>query len=116
MIFYYFNILDDQQKLIELGNIIGKSIGKMHYTDVVHGDLTTSNMMIVENESEIHDIILIDFGLGMTRPVIEDKAVDLYVLERALISTHPGIEYLVIIIIFIFSSFYYSYFCFLFFY
>jgi hypothetical protein len=40
-------------------------------------------------------IHIIDFGLGMTRPVIEDKAVDLYVLERAFLSTHPGSEQLV---------------------
>lgn len=31
----------------------------------------------------------IDFGLGSQQPLVEDKAVDLYVLERAFLSTHP---------------------------
>lgn len=33
--------------------------------------------------------MLIDFGLAYTCTLAEDKAVDLYVLERALASTHP---------------------------
>lgn len=39
--------------------------------------------------------VLIDFGLSMISTMIDDKAVDLYVLERAFISTHPGSENLV---------------------
>ena len=39
--------------------------------------------------------MLIDFGLSMISTMIDDKAVDLYVLERAFISTHPGSENLV---------------------
>jgi tRNA A-37 threonylcarbamoyl transferase component Bud32 len=35
---------------------------------------------------------MIDFGLSYTSHLFEDKAVDLYVLERAFISTHPGSE------------------------
>lgn len=34
-------------------------------------------------------LYLIDFGLAYTKPNPEDKAVDLYVLERAFVSTHP---------------------------
>jgi Kae1-associated kinase Bud32 len=80
-----------------MAQLVGKTIGKVHAADIVHGDLTTSNLMVSPSVDggltpRVH---LIDFGLGMTRPAIEDKAVDLYVLERALISTHPGTEYLV---------------------
>lgn len=68
----------------------------MHDIDVVHGDLTTSNIMVRGDEiNGYSEVILIDFGLGQMQSVIEDKAVDLYVLERAFISTHPGSEYLV---------------------
>lgn len=109
----------------------------MHDADVVHGDLTTSNIMVrdsglcagggsMEIETDaalrgkiaqtgtdatgtsvipvLHDdtpistapnVVLIDFGLGMMQCVAEDKAVDLYVLERAFLSTHPGSEHLV---------------------
>ncbi len=35
---------------------------------------------------------MIDFGLSFVSGKIEDKAVDIYVLKRAFISTHPGSE------------------------
>ncbi len=38
---------------------------------------------------------MIDFGLSTVQTSIEDKAVDLYVFERAVMSTHPGTEALV---------------------
>ena len=37
----------------------------------------------------------IDFGLSCTSSLVEDKAVDLYVLERAFLSTHPESDSLV---------------------
>ena len=37
---------------------------------------------------------MIDFGLGYVDGAHEDKGVDLYVLERALTSTHPGTEFM----------------------
>mmetsp|Transcript_19782 Transcript_19782/g.24925 ORF Transcript_19782/g.24925 Transcript_19782/m.24925 type:complete len:84 (+) Transcript_19782:1-252(+) len=40
-------------------------------------------------------LVMLDFGLGALQPLPEDKAVDLYVLERAFISTHSGSEPLV---------------------
>jgi TP53 regulating kinase-like protein len=46
-----------------------------------------------ETKSDVLSVTLIDFGLGAqaaTNP--EDRAVDLYVLERAMASTHPGSE------------------------
>lgn len=60
-------------------------LGKfLHYSGVIHGDLTTSNMIYKDDQ-----IYLIDFGLSYVKTSIEDRAVDLYVLERAFISTHP---------------------------
>jgi TP53 regulating kinase and related kinases len=84
---------------IKIAKAIGAAIGKMHDAEVVHGDLTTSNIMISQNKdcdsSEMNQIVFIDFGLGNMKPIVEDKAVDLYVLERAFVSTHPDSEYLV---------------------
>lgn len=40
------------------------------------------------------EVYLIDFGLSFVSGKIEDKAVDIYVLKRAFISTHPGSEQL----------------------
>ena len=81
---------------------IGKAVGKLHSVGVIHGDLTTSNMMLrptstLETSDTQHghlsgDIILIDFGLATQAVQEEDRAVDLYVLERAFGSTHPKEE------------------------
>ena len=65
--------------------LIGIEIAKMHLADIIHGDLTTSNMMLRPNG----ELVLIDFGLSYVSTLVEDKAVDLYVLERAFASTHP---------------------------
>lgn len=64
----------------------------MHLSDTIHGDLTTSNMMVRRPPGHEPEVLLIDFGLAHVSNLIEDKAVDLYVLERALISTHPEPE------------------------
>jgi TP53 regulating kinase and related kinases len=78
-----------------LATTIGSNIAKMHISArLVHGDLTTSNMMLrgIANDGNLimQDIPLyfIDFGLCYTTTQLEDRAVDLYVLERAIQSTH----------------------------
>jgi TP53 regulating kinase-like protein len=68
-----------------LGSMIGKEVAMIHNQDCIHGDLTTSNMLY-RNE-----LVWIDFGLSYISTLAEDKAVDLYVLERAIQSTHPNI-------------------------
>ncbi|GAA6008014.1 hypothetical protein JCM10207_006999 [Rhodosporidiobolus poonsookiae] len=79
---------------------IGLELAKMHLADIIHGDLTTSNMMVRlfseerrraggGRENEVFEIVLIDFGLSTSSPMAEERAVDLYVLERAFSSTHP---------------------------
>ncbi|KAG3121689.1 hypothetical protein PI124_g995 [Phytophthora idaei] len=72
---------------------IGEAIAKMHDADIVHGDLTTSNMMLSSDDAT--DVTMIDFGLANSQPLPEDKAVDLYVMERAFASTHVNSELLV---------------------
>lgn len=88
---------EEQAKLMRL---IGKQLAIMHEADIIHGDLTTSNMMLrpaSKDSSGVvdldHDeVVLIDFGLSSVSAFAEDKAVDLYVLERAFASTHPASE------------------------
>lgn len=70
----------------ELGRKIGAAIGKLHTYDVIHGDLTTSNMIVRGGE-----VCFIDFGLGFQSPKTEDKAVDIYLLYHAIESTHWAI-------------------------
>ena len=85
---------ESSRKLSEekLASKIGELVGRLHNVGIVHGDLTTSNMMMVEDsETTSLDLALIDFGLSKSTSGPEEQAVDLYVLERALISTHPDL-------------------------
>ena len=50
-------------------------------------------------DAEVEQLVVIDFGLGGMKSQPEDKAVDLYVLERALISTHRDSEELLALIL-----------------
>ena len=46
--------------------------------------------MLAMQRNNKHEVVLIDFGLSTTSSLTEDKAVDLYVLEKAFLSTHPN--------------------------
>ncbi|RSH78985.1 serine/threonine-protein kinase bud32 [Apiotrichum porosum] len=73
---------------------IGTELARLHVAGVIHGDLTTSNMMVrlTPNAAHPYEIVLIDFGLSANGTIAETYAVDLYVLERAFASTHPASE------------------------
>lgn len=70
---------------------LGCVIAKLHQEGgLVHGDLTTSNFML---DTSLR-VWMLDFGLSYYSTDAEDFAVDLYVLERAMLSTHPKSEQL----------------------
>lgn len=89
---------------IDVAPLIGRCIAELHNIGIIHGDLTTSNLLLVPRTRlsddvqskkvksdpivESHIVIPIDFGLSTGSEHPEEKAVDLYVLERALLSTH----------------------------
>ncbi|KAK4993469.1 serine/threonine-protein kinase bud32 [Elasticomyces elasticus] len=99
-----------ENDLVGLMHKIGCAVGKLHQVGVIHGDLTTSNLMLRPTVSGAEGgeepsatsaatpfdgtITLIDFGLAAQSSQEEDRAVDLYVLERAFGSTHPEVEHL----------------------
>lgn len=62
---------------------LGKIILKMHKNNIVHGDLTTSNMILRNDE-----LFIIDFGLAGHSTRVEDKAVDLHLIKQALVAKH----------------------------
>lgn len=62
---------------------IGEIAARLHASDIVHGDLTTSNMLL-----EGGRIVLIDFSLGSKTSELEDKGVDMHLLEEAFHSAH----------------------------
>ncbi|MCK4647484.1 Kae1-associated serine/threonine protein kinase [Candidatus Pacearchaeota archaeon] len=106
----------DKQK--QICRQIGESVAKLHDKDIIHGDLTTSNMILVEahtktpnlkkissliksptkkpgeadfgatNRASAPIIFFIDFGLGFISHKFEDKAVDLHLLKQALETKH----------------------------
>ncbi|KAL6791697.1 kinase-like protein [Trichoderma sp. SZMC 28012] len=93
--------IEDDEELKDLMRRIGTAVGKMHSIGIIHGDLTTSNMMLnppagqteTDNLSGLEgEIVIIDLGLASGGVHDEDRAVDLYVLERAFGSTHPRAE------------------------
>ncbi|KAI9757005.1 MAG: hypothetical protein M1815_002340 [Lichina confinis] len=113
--------MQDDVELQHLMDKVGRVVGRLHVAGVVHGDLTTSNLMLgapgvselaagaggstsasevdeegrqrpPERPSLDGDIVLIDFGLAAQSVQDEDRAIDLYVLERAFGSTHPTME------------------------
>ena len=61
---------------------LGKTVKKMHQNDIIHGDLTTSNM--IWNDK----LYLIDFGLGKISIRVEDMAVDIHLLKECFKSKH----------------------------
>jgi TP53 regulating kinase-like protein len=63
---------------------VGELIGKLHRNGVIHGDLTTSNMLL-NSEGKI---FLVDFGLGERNMETEGRGVDLHLMKRTLQSTH----------------------------
>ncbi|TKY53403.1 TP53-regulating kinase [Spatholobus suberectus] len=77
----------DKECLDNIASQIGDAIGKLHDGGLVHGDLTTSNMLLKNGTKQL---VLIDFGLSFTSTLPEDKAIDLYVLERAILSMHSS--------------------------
>ena len=67
---------------------IGVLIGKLHNFGIVHGDLTTSNMIYTKNCK----LFLIDFGLSEYSKELEKRGVDLLLAKRSLQSTHYRFE------------------------
>ena len=67
----------------EIALEIGKCIARLHQGGIVHGDITTSNIVIRKGV-----LYFIDFGLGEFSTEIEDQAVDLHLLKQTLKSTH----------------------------
>jgi len=85
------------EMLDHLATSIGTAIGLLHCQNIVHGDLTTSNLLV--RGGDVSALTVIDFGLSFMDSSPEDKGVDLYVLERALLSTHPDTEHMFSIIL-----------------
>lgn len=64
---------------------LGEQAARLHEAGIVHGDLTTSNVVVAEGERPV----IIDFGLAERSSHELDMAVDVHLFLRSLESTHP---------------------------
>jgi TP53 regulating kinase-like protein len=76
------NVSESQR--LDLCVEIGGLIGRLHSSGIIHGDLTTSNMI----QTSGGKIFFVDFGLGEKSNELEARGVDLHLMKRALQSTH----------------------------
>jgi TP53 regulating kinase-like protein len=79
-------ILDElpEEKRLSLFQRIGSLVGKLHKAGIVHGDLTTSNMILTAADR----IYFVDFGLAELTREVEKRGVDLHLMKHMLMSTH----------------------------
>lgn len=73
----------NEKKQFDTMKTLGKQVAILHQSDIIHGDLTTSNTILKENK-----VYIIDFGLSFISKKIEDKAVDLHLIKQALEAKH----------------------------
>ena len=75
-------------RLAEMCHQFGHLIAVLHGGDVVHGDPTTSNLIVDPN----FNLWIVDFGLSEMNATVEMKGVDLHLIRRALETTHWDLE------------------------
>jgi len=73
-------VLDNNTKEMEE---VGRNVAYLHSANIIHGDLTTSNIILDD------EVYIIDFGLSFRSERAEDKAVDIHLLKQVLNSSHP---------------------------
>lgn len=73
-----------KEERLNLCKLIGIMIGRLHDNGIIHGDLTTSNMIL----TSYGKVVLVDFGLSERSVELEPKGVDLHLMKRTFNSTH----------------------------
>ncbi|MCK4475957.1 MAG: Kae1-associated kinase Bud32 [Methanophagales archaeon] len=74
----------------DISERIGEFVGVLHKNGIVHGDLTTSNIIVGRDNS----IYFIDFGLSFIESSTEARGVDVHVFFQSLGGTHESYEQL----------------------
>ena len=79
-------LLDEMgiHKARELLRSIGEQIGLLHSAGIVHGDLTTSNVIVSPSGAPF----IVDFGMSRRSTEPEDRGVDLHLLQRSIVASH----------------------------
>ncbi|MHA1791555.1 MAG: Kae1-associated kinase Bud32 [Promethearchaeota archaeon] len=86
------NLINDRPDDDRLGNIleeVGFQVARMHELGVIHGDLTTSNLICLPDAlTRSSSFKFIDFGLSRYSVSVEDISVDIHLFKRVISSTH----------------------------
>ena len=69
---------------LNLFQSLGAQIGRLHSAGIVHGDLTTSNIVVTKSGYPF----LVDFGMSRRSGDPEDRGVDLHLLQRSITTSH----------------------------
>ena len=81
-------IASDPERAPEIARRIGAAVARLHSAGICHGDLTTSNMIVLPDG----EICLIDFSMGCSKASLEEIGVDVRLLKRAFGSAHAGMD------------------------
>jgi len=77
------DVFERGERIPELSRQIGAILRRLHDSNLVHNDLTTSNLILTGE-----GICIIDFGLAYHTTRLEDKAMDLVVFKKSILATH----------------------------
>lgn len=73
------------ERVRKIAHRLGENVAKLHLAGIAHGDVTTSNVIVSNNDTPF----IIDFGLAKKTRDIKEHAVDVHLFLRSLESTHP---------------------------
>jgi TP53 regulating kinase and related kinases len=76
----------DGRRTSRLLSRLGSVAASLHKGGIMHGDLTTANVIVRDG-----DLVLLDFGLALHSDRVEDHAVDLRLIKETLTGAHPTI-------------------------
>src|SRR3989442_4396095 len=74
----------DSNEARKLLRSVGAQIGLLHTSGIVHGDLTTSNVIVSPSRAPF----IVDFGMSRCSVEPEDRGVDLHLLQRSIVASH----------------------------
>ena len=75
-----------QREMDDVFRLLGREIARLHTSGIMHGDLTTANVVRKDGR-----LVFLDFGLSIRSDRIEDHAVDLRLIKETLSGAHSKI-------------------------
>lgn len=73
-------------ELAEVFFMFGRDVARLHKAGIMHGDLTTANVV-----RRGGGLVFIDFGLSLRTERLEDHAVDIRLIKETVVGAHSGV-------------------------